>query len=133
MNSLHTDVRMFCSVSFICLLCYCVSMFSHFSFFVQLVLLVCKHFHRCTKQNAVFIHSDYFVTYFKTINSFGNFQLCLCFCFYILQSDAHSKLINFRICLNGAGKQNNTVCIKLVEDSHRTLGISNQKPSQRSV
>ena len=79
-NGLHTDVRMFCSLSFLLslLLCIIVTII-----FVQLVLLVCKHFLSCTKQkkNAVFIHSNYFITYFKTINSCKNSQACLCFCF----------------------------------------------------
>lgn len=51
-------------IFFIVLLCINVT-----NIFVQLVLLVCKHFHSCTKQNAVFIHHNYFVMYFKTINS----------------------------------------------------------------
>lgn len=54
-NGLHTDVRMFCSLSFLpifLLLCINVTII-----FVQLVLLVCKHFRSCTKQKKCWFYS----------------------------------------------------------------------------
>lgn len=74
-NGLHTDVRMFCSLLFLPSLYHCYHYF--YFYFLQLVLLVCKHLLSCTKQNAIFFHSKYFVTYLQTINSWKNFQACL--------------------------------------------------------
>lgn len=67
-NSLHTDVRMFCSLLFVCFFVFLPSLY-HCCHFLQIVLLVCKLLLSCTKQNAVFFNRKYFVTHLQTINT----------------------------------------------------------------